>query len=143
MYNHISVDFDGTLFVNGEIDKELVDKLNKQYNGKVFIFTSRSWGDYFLIKNLITEAKLKFEGIVCGKLIAGKYLDDRNISIDEFKDSSNKISNNNEEISRNYLICFTCHLAKTSPYDDGKFCAFIIDKHDWSELPPNCPRSRW
>jgi len=99
MFDHISVDFDGTLFVDGKVDKELVDKINAKYNGKVFIFTSRSWGDYYLIKNILLEAGLKFESLVCGKLMCGEYLDDRNLKIDEFKKTEHHIIPNHCDVS--------------------------------------------
>lgn len=86
MFDHISVDFDSTLFENGQVDMELVQRINEKYNGKVFVFTSRSWYEYYLIKNILIQCGLKFEGIICGKLMVGSYLDDRNVLIEDFKE---------------------------------------------------------
>lgn len=45
---------------------------------KVAIHTSRSWAEYQVIEEWLNYHKIPFKIIVCGKLLAYRYVDDRN-----------------------------------------------------------------
>lgn len=47
---------------------------------RVVIHTSRSWADYELIETYLTHYKIDFSRIVCGKILAKYYIDDRAVS---------------------------------------------------------------
>lgn len=47
---------------------------------KVVIHTSRPWHDYEAIEQWLLHYKIPFRAIVCGKLLAKKYIDDRAIN---------------------------------------------------------------
>jgi uncharacterized HAD superfamily protein len=91
-----AVDFDGTLAVStwspkdpnaspGEPIWENIDKLNdlvaKGY--KVVIHTSRSWAAYETVEAWLNHYNVPFKAIVCGKLLAKVYIDDRALNADE------------------------------------------------------------
>lgn len=46
---------------------------------KVIIHTARPWADYEMIEGWLTANDIPFNRIVCGKLLAAAYIDDRNI----------------------------------------------------------------
>jgi hypothetical protein len=50
---------------------------------KVVIHTSRPWSDYEAIEAWLTHNRIPFKGIVCGKLLAAAYVDDRAIHADD------------------------------------------------------------
>lgn len=52
---------------------------------KIVIHTSRPWTDYENIENWLKFWKIPFKHIVCGKLLAAVYIDDRAVSA--FEDS--------------------------------------------------------
>ena len=45
---------------------------------KIVIHTSRSWEDYEGIERWLNDHEVPFKAIVCGKLLALRYVDDRN-----------------------------------------------------------------
>ncbi|MEK7129127.1 MAG: hypothetical protein AAB858_02130 [Patescibacteria group bacterium] len=47
---------------------------------KIIIHTSRGWAEYDTIEKWLTKNKIPFRRIVCGKLFAKYYIDDRNIA---------------------------------------------------------------
>lgn len=58
--------------------KEYLDKLVA--NGyKIIIHTSRAWNEYDIIEKWLDDWKIPHRRIVCGKLFAKYYIDDRNI----------------------------------------------------------------
>jgi phosphoglycolate phosphatase-like HAD superfamily hydrolase len=84
----VSVDFDQTIADNtGYPDfiptkpldgvKENLEKLEAG-GYKIIIFTARPWADYANIEKFMEEHSLPFRRIVCGKLLAKYYIDDRN-----------------------------------------------------------------
>jgi hypothetical protein len=89
-----AVDFDGTLAqstwspenptaVPGEPIWENIVKLNKMVfvtGLKVVVHTSRSWADYEIIEAWLDHYNVPFSRIICGKLLAKVYIDDRGIS---------------------------------------------------------------
>ena len=58
--------------------KEALDKLTKQ-GWKIVIHTSRPWSDYDIIEKWLIKHQIPFRRIVCGKLFARFYFDDRGI----------------------------------------------------------------
>lgn len=88
-----AVDFDGTVCEStwspenpnatpGPPIKETVDEMwrIKQEKGmKIVIHTSRSWADYNIIEAYLNFHGIPFDRIVCGKLLARIYVDDRNV----------------------------------------------------------------
>ena len=49
---------------------------------KIIIYTSRPWSDYDKVEKWLNKYKIPFRRIVCGKLLAKYFIDDRAI---EFK----------------------------------------------------------
>lgn len=88
----LAVDFDGTLATNsGAPSFKLMEpiwanvkKLDAAWHAgwKVVIHTARPWSDFELIEWWLKLWDIPFDRIVCGKLLAAAYIDDRNISID-------------------------------------------------------------
>lgn len=82
------IDFDGTLVYDKEnLDEatpvpeniELVRDLHKR-GKKIIIYTARHWDQHPLIKRWLKENNVPFKMIVCGKLLAESYIDDRAIN---------------------------------------------------------------
>lgn len=51
---------------------------------KIIIHTARPWSDYETIENWLLLYDIPFKRIVCGKLLAKYYIDDRNIDFREW-----------------------------------------------------------
>ena len=103
-YNTIVVDLDDTIcytknrdFNNSIPNKEVIDKINKLYNKgwKIIIFTARGGKSCKTLEEKeakyrdVTERWLKKNNVKYNELMFGKpnadyYVDDKNISIDEF-----------------------------------------------------------
>lgn len=86
----LAVDLDGTLAESVWPDPGIGDpirlnvvKLKEAVRAgwKVTIHTSRPWSDYELIESWLNHHEVPFHRIVCGKLLAAAYLDDRNLDI--------------------------------------------------------------
>lgn len=62
-----------------------IDKLQELVDAgkKIIIHTSRPWGDYELIESWLNHYEVPFDKIVCGKLLAHRYVDDRAVNADE------------------------------------------------------------
>lgn len=59
--------------------REFLDQL--EFDGwKIIIHTSRPWSDYDLIERWLIKYKIPHRRIVCGKLLAKYFVDDRAIS---------------------------------------------------------------
>ena len=89
----ISMDFDGVLANNtGHPDylittpiegaKETLTELRKR-GWRVIIYTARPYSDYENIERFLKDNGIPFKYIVCGKLLAAKYYDDRNVGFKE------------------------------------------------------------
>jgi hypothetical protein len=89
----IAVDFDGTLavktwspdnptHVTGQPIRANLDKLREVNDAgyNVVIHTARPWSDYQAIESWLDFYNVKYKGIVCGKLLAAAYIDDRGIN---------------------------------------------------------------
>ena len=92
----LAVDFDGTLAeaapgpdengvwpigepITGNIEKAR-DAIRRGW--KVVIHTSRPWAEYEMVEQWMNIHDVPFNKIVCGKLLAVRYIDDRGISPD-------------------------------------------------------------
>jgi len=88
----LAVDLDGVLAKSGPREKypqaipirENIDKVNKlvMAGHTIFIYTARSWGDYDLTLEWLNKNGVKFNQLVCGKLLAHMYMDDLNNTLD-------------------------------------------------------------
>lgn len=67
------------VYANGKTAKDLVNELYAS-GLKVVVHTSRPWTDYENIKRWMEFNQIPFVAIVCGKLLAKVYIDDRGIS---------------------------------------------------------------
>ena len=67
--------------------KESIDKLVAK-GWKIIIHTARPWSDYDIIEKWLNKYEIPHRRIVCGKLFAKYYIDDRGI---EFKGNWNKV----------------------------------------------------
>ena len=83
----IAVDFDGTLAEKTPPPWPLgapiwvnIGKCNELYDHgwKIIIHTARPWSDYEAIEAWLCYVGVPFSRIVCGKLLAHRYIDDRN-----------------------------------------------------------------
>ena len=82
----VAVDLDGTLCesvwpqpgIGAPIERN-IKKLRRleEHGYKIIIHTSRSWEFYELIESWLIEHEIPFSRIVCGKLLAKIYIDDR------------------------------------------------------------------
>lgn len=83
-----AVDLDGTLAEPAWPDPGIGDpifgnvmKLRQLVRAgkKIVIHTARPWSDYELIESWLNQNLIHFDRIVCGKLLAHRYIDDRAI----------------------------------------------------------------
>lgn len=92
----IGMDLDGTIFLNNwspenptaEIGKPIQRNVEKlwelvQAGYKIVCHTSRPWSDYVKIERALDAHGIPVKAIVCGKLLAAAYIDDRAIAADE------------------------------------------------------------
>ena len=83
MKHTIAVDYDGTLELNnGKPNLELIKWLMTQ-DSRIMVYTSRDWLYYEYIKHNLEMWKVPFDGIICGKLLADIYIDDRAVLPEE------------------------------------------------------------
>ena len=91
-----AIDFDGTiaystwspedpLALPGEPIERNIRKLRQLVEAgyKIVVHTSRSWCDYELIEAYLNLHHIPFSRIVCGKLLARVYVDDRAVHADD------------------------------------------------------------
>jgi hypothetical protein len=71
------------VYKNGRTAKDLAIELVKA-GYKIVVHTARSWTDYENIEKWLNHNGIPFRGIVCGKLLAAMYIDDRAISAFEY-----------------------------------------------------------
>lgn len=87
----LAVDFDGTLAYStwspenphalpGDPIEENVTELKRCVNKgwKSAIHTSRGWADYEILEAWLDFHDVPWDKIICGKLLAHRYIDDRN-----------------------------------------------------------------
>lgn len=89
--NWLAVDFDNTLAKSvwprpgiGGVMPGVLDKIAEAIEAgwKIVVHTSRSWADYEQIELWLKTNEVPYHRIVCGKLLAAAYIDDRNIAAD-------------------------------------------------------------
>lgn len=87
-----AVDFDGTIAESNwspdnpnatpgnliEATAEEMERIIKDEDMKNVVHTSRGWADYEIIEKYLRHHGVPFHKIVCGKLLARVYVDDRN-----------------------------------------------------------------
>jgi hydroxymethylpyrimidine pyrophosphatase-like HAD family hydrolase len=83
-----AIDFDGTIVDTKGPDYTPVkgprlgvhQKLNelREMDYKIVIHTARPWADYEIVESYMRLWGLPWDRIVCGKLLAKKYIDDKN-----------------------------------------------------------------
>lgn len=82
MMNVISIDFDETI-QNNKLQKLMnIDKVNKLFEvpeNFIVIYTSRSYSCFEDIRNLLITGGCKFHALVCEKMRADVYVDDKNV----------------------------------------------------------------
>lgn len=72
------------VYKNGKTAKDLVDELVAA-GYKIIVHTARSWTDVENIERWLEYNQIPYRQVVCGKLLAAIYVDDRAISA--FEDS--------------------------------------------------------
>ncbi len=87
----LAVDLDRTIAqsvwphpgIGDPIEKNVI-KLKRAhgFGWKITIHTSRNWSDYEMIESWLIFHGIPFNRIVCGKVLAAYYIDDRNIDPD-------------------------------------------------------------
>ena len=91
-----SIDLDGTLtnspgiryteYYSAEPNYELIAKVNKLYDEghRIIIFTARHTSDRIVSTKWLEDHKVKYHELILGKPLADYYIDDRNVSIEQF-----------------------------------------------------------
>ena len=75
----ITIDFDNTIYIKKKcINKEKVNNLFENPNNFIIIYTSRSYSQFFIIKEILEKNNIKYHAIVCEKLRADCMIDDKN-----------------------------------------------------------------
>ena len=80
IHNIIAVDFDKTIWnENLQIimNKDKVNNLYFNPTNFIVIYTARQWHNFNYIKNILDKNEVKYHAIVCEKLRADKYIDDK------------------------------------------------------------------
>ena len=88
----IGVDLDKTIAKNSpHPDYDLLEPIDGAWESlnylhhhgwDIFIYTSRPWHDYNMIKDWLDRYDFEYDGIICGKLFCKWMVDDRNITFD-------------------------------------------------------------
>lgn len=86
----LAVDFDGTIATKNEdysIGNPIPENIHKLWECtalgyKIIIHTARHWEDYHKIEDWLNKHEVPFKSIVCGKILAHRYIDDRAIPAD-------------------------------------------------------------
>jgi hypothetical protein len=61
---------------------EKVRALHASGDWDIVVHTARGWTDYRAIKRWLIHHDIPYMAIVCGKLLAGVYIDDRNVDVE-------------------------------------------------------------
>lgn len=86
----LAVDFDNTLqtpnesYEIGEPIHANIAKLREcvDLGYKIIIHTARHWEEYHLIESWLDKWNIPYKSIVCGKVLAHRYIDDKAIPAD-------------------------------------------------------------
>lgn len=75
-----------SMFLKIAPNKGAIKKLNKLYDaGNIIILnTSRLWHDYDVTVKWLKKWKVKYHTLIMAKPLADYYLDDKNLSLEEF-----------------------------------------------------------
>jgi len=82
MKNIIAIDFDETIYNNEKKEVMNIIKLNKLFENLdnfIVIYTSRSYSQFDLIRRILIKNNIKFHALVCEKIRADCYIDDKNL----------------------------------------------------------------
>jgi len=80
-FNVIAIDFDKTLWDEDSqtvMNKNKVNKLYFNPTNFIVIYTARQWHRFHYVKDILDKNEIKYHAIVCEKLRADKYIDDKN-----------------------------------------------------------------
>ena len=81
MKNVISIDFDETIYDNKNkevINKNKINKLFENPDNFIAVYTSRSYSQFELIRRILINNEVKFHALICEKIRADVYIDDKN-----------------------------------------------------------------
>lgn len=82
MKNVICIDFDETIYDNKTKtikNVDIVNELYEQSDNFIVIYTARSYSQFEIIRKVLLMNEVKFHAIVCEKLRADSYIDDKNV----------------------------------------------------------------
>lgn len=83
----VAVDFDKVLINNKKVVESTKSQVNKEFENPenfIVIYTSRSYSQFFYIRQFLLENQIKFHAIVCEKMRADCYIDDKNKLVSEW-----------------------------------------------------------
>ena len=77
----IAIDFDNTLYDYNKrvINKEKVNRLYETPDNFIVIYTARSYSQFDFIREILINNGIKFHAVVCEKVRADHYIDDKNV----------------------------------------------------------------
>jgi len=76
----IAIDFDNTLYDGIDIiekGRALLMKYYREPDTCIIIYTARRWEDFFIVKTILDFERIPYDAIVCEKLRADLYIDDK------------------------------------------------------------------
>ena len=78
-HNVIAIDFDNTIWDDGIINKgkNITNNFYKDIENFIVIYTARQWKDFFIVKEILDTNHVLYHSIVCGKMRADVYVDDK------------------------------------------------------------------
>ena len=82
MKHVIAIDFDDTIWDTKKkkiMNKELINGLFENPDNFIVIYTSRSYSCFEKVRNRLLSNEIKFHALVCEKLRADIYADDKNV----------------------------------------------------------------
>jgi hydroxymethylpyrimidine pyrophosphatase-like HAD family hydrolase len=74
-------------YVVCEIDHDVVEAINRRYEAgdEIILHTGRHWDNLRTTLDQLASAGVKYHSLVMGKPVGDYYIDDRNLSVDEFR----------------------------------------------------------
>jgi len=99
-----AIDFDGTITNEAgdpydsstwvELDKKTVNEKVRMFmvnllledEPTIVVYTARDWSDYYPIYRWLRDKRVPFNYLVCGKLKADVYLDDRAMKLEDIEE---------------------------------------------------------
>jgi len=72
--------------------KDMIKKVNEIYDQghQIILHTSRLWHDFRMTTKWLKKHKVKYHTLIMAKPIGNYYIDDKNITMEEFKKWNNK-----------------------------------------------------